>query len=250
MFNHQLSWVFKMNKFKKLSLSLALTLSLGSTAALAQFTVNPDAFQGGVGEVIDLSDIQFTKIPEVKNTTQSDAQQQLRDFVKNIKSATGQFAQQSSSGGTQSGTFSFERPGKFVWNIMKPYEQKVVSDGQKVYQYDPDLAQVTIRAVQDSVGASPASILFGNNELDDTFSVEVLPEQDGLVWLRATPKVADQGMSYMDIAFANNLPVELRIRDSFGQATTIKLRSFNANANIPASEFSFTAPEGVDVVNM
>ena len=243
-----------MNKFKKLSLSLAMVLSLGSTAAMAQFTVSPDAFQGGIGEVIDLGDIQFTKIPDVKNTTQNDAKQQLRDFVKNIKSATGQFAQQSGGGaqgqGTQSGTFSFERPGKFVWNIVKPYEQKVISDGQKVYQYDPDLAQVTIRNVQDSVGASPASILFGNNELDDTFSVEVLPEQEGMVWLRATPKVADQGMSYMDIAFANNLPAELRIRDSFGQTTIIKLRSFNANAKIPASEFSFTAPEGVDVVNM
>ena len=71
-----------------------------------------------------------------------------------------------------------------------------------------------------------------------------------MVWLRATPKVADQGMSYMDIAFANNLPAELRIRDSFGQTTTIKLRNFNANARISASEFSFTAPKGVDVVNM
>lgn len=243
-----------MNKFKKLSLSLAIALSLGSTATMAQFTVSPDAFQGGIGEVVDLSGIQFTKIPDVQNTTQTDAKQQLRDFVKNIKSATGQFAQQNSGSvqgqNSQSGTFSFERPGKFVWNITKPYEQKIISDGQKVYQYDPDLAQVTIRNTQDSLGASPASILFGNSDLDDSFTVEVLPESDGMVWLRATPKVADQGMNYMDIAFANNLPAELRIRDSFGQTTIIKLRSFNANAKIPASEFSFTAPAGVDVVNM
>ena len=70
-----------------------------------------------------------------------------------------------------------------------------------------------------------------------------------MVWLRATPKVADQGMSYMDIA----LPItsaELRIRDSFGQTTTIKLRNFKSNARIPASEFNFKAPAGVDVVNM
>ena len=101
---------FKMNKFKKLSLPIVFALSFGSTAALAQFTVSPDAFKGGVGEAIDLSNMQFTKIPDVKNTTQSDAKQQLRDFVKNIKSATGQFAQQSGGGaqgkGVQSGTFS------------------------------------------------------------------------------------------------------------------------------------------------
>ncbi|NLJ51938.1 MAG: outer membrane lipoprotein chaperone LolA [Alcaligenaceae bacterium] len=243
-----------MKTLKKLSSAIFLTLSLGSTAAMAQFTVSPDAFQEGIGSVQDIGEIQFTKIPDVKNTATTDAKQQLSDFVKNIKSATGQFAQQSSGStqgqNTQSGRFSFERPGKFVWNVTKPYEQKVISDGQKVYQYDPDLAQVTIRGVQDSVGASPASILFGNSDLDDTFTVEVLPERDGMVWLRATPKVADQGMSYMDIAFANNLPAELRIRDSFGQTTTIKLRDFKANANIPASEFSFTAPPGVDVVNM
>lgn len=243
-----------MNKFTKLAFSLIVVLSLSSTAAMAQFSVSPDAFQDGAGEIIDLGELQFTKIPDVKNTKQTDAKQQLSDFVKNIKSATGQFAQQSSGAsqnkGTQSGNFSFERPGRFVWDITKPYEQKVVSDGQKVYQYDPDLAQVTIRNIQDSVGASPASILFGNNDLDDNFTVKVLPESDGMVWLRATPKVADQGMSYMDIAFANNLPAELRIRDSFGQTTTIKLRNFKANVQIPASEFSFTAPEGVDVVNM
>ena len=243
-----------MKTLKKLSSAIFLTLSLGSTAAKAQFTVSPEAFQEGIGSVQDIGEIQFTKIPDVKNTATTDAKQQLSDFVKNIKSATGQFAQQSSGStqgqNTQSGRFSFERPGKFVWNVTKPYEQKVISDGQKVYQYDPDLAQVTIRGVQDSVGASPASILFGNSDLDDTFTVEVLPERDGMVWLRATPKVADQGMSYMDIAFANNLPAELRIRDSFGQTTTIKLRDFKANANIPASEFSFTAPPGVDVVNM
>ena len=215
-----------MKTLKKLSSAIFLTLSLGSTAAMAQFTVSPDAFQEGIGSVQDIGEIQFTKIPDVKNTATTDAKQQLSDFVKNIKSATGQFAQQSSGStqgqNTQSGRFSFERPGKFVWNVTKPYEQKVISDGQKVYQYDPDLAQVTIRGVQDSVGASPASILFGNSDLDDTFTVEVLPERDGMVWLRATPKVADQGMSYMDIAFANNLPAELRIRDSFGQTTTIK----------------------------
>ena len=244
---------FKMKKFKKLGVSLAVALSLGSTAAMAQFTVSPDAFQGEAGMPADIGNIQFTKIPDVKNTTKTDATQQLRDFVKNIKSATGQFAQQRTGDkgqSTQSGTFSFERPGKFVWNVSKPYEQKVVSDGQRVYQYDPDLAQVTVRNVKDSVGASPASILFGNDNLDLNFSVEVLPERDGKVWLRATPKVADQGMSYMDIAFANNLPAELRIRDSFGQTTTIKLRNFKSNARIPASEFNFKAPAGVDVVNM
>lgn len=89
-----------MKTLKKLSSAIFLTLSLGSTAAMAQFTVSPDAFQEGIGSVQDIGEIQFTKIPDVKNTATTDAKQQLSDFVKNIKSATGQFAQQS-SGSTQ-----------------------------------------------------------------------------------------------------------------------------------------------------
>lgn len=242
--------MIQFTKINRFTLAITACVTLGSSAAWAQFSVSPDAFQEGAGQVLDLGEIQFTKIPDVQNTVKTDAKQQLSDFVKNIQSAKGQFAQQSGNGKSQSGVFSFERPGKFVWHITKPYEQQVVSDGQKVYQYDPDLAQVTVRNVQDSIGASPASILFGRSNLDDSFTVDVLPERDGMVWLRATPKVADQGMSYMDIAFANNLPAELRIQDSFGQMTIIKLRSFEANARIPASEFSFKAPAGVDIVNM
>ncbi|MDY3330338.1 MAG: outer membrane lipoprotein chaperone LolA [Pelistega sp.] len=239
---------------KKITQILLMSVSaLGAQAYAQDFKVNSDLLGSDATFQTDLGKVTFSEIPKVENKAKGDARQQLSDFVKNIKSATGQFAQATTGGKAkpaQSGTFAFERPGKFSWKVTKPFEQSVISDGKLVYQYDPDLAQVTERSVKDAVGASPASILFGTGSLEQNFNVKTLPAKDGMVWLRATPKVADAGMSYIDIAFANNLPAELRILDSFGQTTTIKLRNFKSNAAVPASTFRFTAPAGVDRVRL
>lgn len=242
---------------KQFMASTVIALALAGFVHVAQaqdLNVGGDLLAPGATFQSDLGGVKFSEIPEVVNSTKTDARQQLRDFVKQIKSASGQFAQQTIGGSkakpVQSGTFAFERPGKFSWVTTKPYEQSVISDGKTVYQYDPDLMQVTERSTKNAVGASPASILFGTGSLDNNFNVNVLPEKDGMVWLRATPKVADAGMSYIDIAFANNLPTELQILDSFGQTTSIKLRNFKQNAAISASTFRFNAPKGVDRVRL
>ena len=85
------------------------------------------------------------------------AQEQLRAFVATVSSATGSFSQytvnnQGRTQPAQTGVFSFQRPGKFKWAVQKPYEQLVVSDGRKVSQFDPDLAQVTERKVDAAIG--------------------------------------------------------------------------------------------------
>lgn len=238
-------------KKKALLATITLILATSSWGVQAQsMTVSPGFQLPEAGLNTDLQNLQFEEIPAVKNTVKADASQQLKDFVRNVKSASGQFAQQTTGSGAQTGSFGFERPGKFYWNVATPYEQQVISDGKIVYQYDPDLMQVTQRPVDQAVGASPAAILFGSGSLDESFNVSVLPEQNGLVWLRATPKVPDAGLSHVDIAFANNLPAELVILDSFGQTTSIKMRNFKANAKIPASQFQFKAPAGVDTVRM
>lgn len=183
------------------------------------------------------------------------AEAQLRHFIGNVQSATGQFQQQTitpqgQGKPSQTGDFSFQRPGKFRWDVKKPYEQLIVSDGRHVLQYDPDLAQLTQRSVDQSIGASPAAILFGSGSLDESFTLEALPERDGLAWLRATPKGADAGFKYVDMAFADNLPARLELLDAFGQTTVIDLGKVSVNPSLPAGTFQFKAPAGVDVVKL
>lgn len=183
------------------------------------------------------------------------ATQQLHDFIKQVPTATGQFSQQrvvenGAPQNAQSGSFAFKRPGQFRWDVQKPYQQLIVSDGKKVYQYDPDLAQVTQRSVDASLGASPAAILFGSGALDDAFKLADLPTENGLDRLRATPHGTDAGFTHVDISFKDGLPVQLDLLDAFGQTTKITLSNINTSPTLSADEFIFTAPAGVDVVNM
>jgi len=183
------------------------------------------------------------------------AQEQLRACVSTVTSATGSFSQytvndQGRTQPAQTGVFSFQRPGKFKWAVQKPYEQLVISDGRQVFQYDPDLAQVTERKVDAAIGTSPAAILFGSGSLEQSFDVSALPAKDGVDWLRAKPRTADAGFSRVDIGMKNNLPVRVELLDSFGQTTRVDLSGIQANPQLPAKEFQFTAPKGVDVVKM
>lgn len=188
-------------------------------------------------------------------TWAADAPSQLRKFIAEVPAATGQFTQQrvdqqGKGKAPQSGEFSFRRPGQFKWAVTKPYEQLIVSDGKLVFQYDPDLAQVTERNVGASIGASPAAILFGSGSLDEAFTISALPGKDGLDWLRAKPRGADAGFTHVDIGFKDNLPARLELLDSFGQTTRIDLSDIRVNPKLDPSEFRFTPPSGVDVVKM
>lgn len=183
------------------------------------------------------------------------AQEQLRNFVSTVTAATGSFSQytvndQGRTQPAQTGVFSFQRPGKFKWAVQKPYEQLVISDGRQVFQFDPDLAQVTEREVDAAIGTSPAAILFGSGSLEQSFDVSALPAKDGVDWLRAKPRTADAGFSRVDIGMKNNLPVRVELLDSFGQTTRVDLSAIQPNPQLPAKEFQFTAPKGVDVVKM
>ena len=188
-------------------------------------------------------------------TFAASAQEQLKSFVATVTSATGSFSQytvnnQGRTQPAQTGVFSFQRPGKFKWAVQKPYEQLVVSDGRVLFQFDPDLAQVTERKVDAAIGTSPAAILFGSGSLEQSFDVSALPSKDGVDWLRAKPRTADAGFSRVDIGMKDNLPVRVELLDSFGQTTRVDLSAINANPTLPAKEFQFTAPQGVDVVKM
>lgn len=183
------------------------------------------------------------------------ATDQLRQFVQEVRSATGKFTQhtmdaQGQARPEQAGEFAFQRPGKFKWQVLKPYEQLVLSDGKQLYQYDPDLNQLTQRRVDQAIGTSPAAILFGSGQLEQSFHLSDRPEQDGLLWLRATPKSKDAGFDYMDIGFQAGTPVQLLLLDAFGQQTRITLSQLQTKVDLTADMFTFTPPADVDVVTL
>lgn len=185
----------------------------------------------------------------------ADARTQLQQFVAEVQSATGSFTQQVADDQgqqrqAQQGEFAFQRPGRFRWHTLQPYEQLVVSDGEVLRQYDPDLAQVTERPVDQSIGASPAAILFGSGSLEEAFELSNQDDRDGLAWLRAKPRSGDAGFAHVDIGFAEGLPRRLELLDAFGQTTRIGLSNMVSNPTLPSDAFAFEVPADVDVVRM
>ncbi|MDN3985994.1 outer membrane lipoprotein chaperone LolA [Zwartia vadi] len=183
------------------------------------------------------------------------AREQLKSFVEQVQSASGDFAQytvgpQGQTKPAQRGKFLFMRPGRFKWDVLKPYEQQIVSNGREVFQFDPDLNQVTVRKFDQAVGASPAAILFGSGSFEQSFDVTALPNKESLVWLRAKPRQPDAGFVHVDLAFKDGIPHRIILLDAFGQTTHVELSALVRNPGLSTSNFDFVAPKGADVVRM
>jgi outer membrane lipoprotein carrier protein len=180
---------------------------------------------------------------------------QFKSFVASTHSARGEFSQRlvKTSSGTakisepSTGTFAFARPGKFIWQYQKPYEQLLQADGEKLYIYDKDLNQVTVKKLGDALGSSPAAILFGNNDLEKNFTLKEAGTRGGLEWLEATPKNKDTTFEHIGIGLRNGVPEGMELRDTFGQVSLLTFTKFEKNPPLAAGQFKFTVPKGADV---
>lgn len=177
---------------------------------------------------------------------------QLKTFLETTKSARGTFVQSvASKSGRKpqqsAGSFAMQRPGKFRWHYEKPYQQLLVSDGEKLWSFDPDLNQVTVKKLGKALGASPAALLAGS-DLDSSFVLKDAGEAEGLEMVDATPKAADGTFERVRIGLKGNLPRVMEIRDNFGQVTTLIFGEFHSNPVLPQDTFKFVPPKGADVV--
>ena len=178
------------------------------------------------------------------------ATDELRDFVRNVKSGKSTFTQTVlSPNGKQkvsNGSFAFERPNRFRFVYEKPYAQTVVGDGAKVWIYDPDLNQASSRKTGDALANTPAALIV-SNDIDKVFTLADQPSKDGLDWVLATPKQAEGTVRSLKVGFRNHALAQLEIDDSFGQKSMIVFNAFEANAKLPSDTFVFVPPKGADV---
>jgi outer membrane lipoprotein carrier protein len=147
------------------------------------------------------------------------------------------------------GTMQFERPGKFRWEYDKPYEQVIVSDGGRVWLYDKDLNQVTVRKFDRALGSSPAALLAGSNEIEKSYRFTATGNKDGLDWLEAVPKAQDTAFERIRLGFGKAGLEAMELRDQFGQITVIKFSTIERNVKIAPEAFRFTPPKGADVIS-
>ena len=179
--------------------------------------------------------------------------EQLQSFLANSLTARADFKQSvlAKSGRRpqlSQGNFSFARPGKFRLSYDKPYQQLIVGDGERLWVYDADLNQVSVKKVDQALGASPAALLAGGKELDKNFVITDAGVKDGLEWVDAKPRSPDSGFVSLRLGFKENLPQVLEVVDNFGQTTTMSFSKFERNPSLNPSLFHFTPPKGADVL--
>ena len=164
------------------------------------------------------------------------------EFSQTVTTRTGRKPQLSS------GMVSLSRPGKLRWEIVKPYPQLVVGDGEKIWIHDPELQQVTVRQAGKAIGSSPAALLAGSNTLEKNFNLAEAGQADGLSWVEATPKSGDTGFEKIRLGMSGGELKVMELQDSFGQMTEIRFARLDRNPVLPATQFKFTPPPGSDVV--
>lgn len=181
------------------------------------------------------------------------AEDELRQFVEQVNTLSGRFAQTQmdehgelvSSG---AGTLAIARPGRFRWNYEQPYAQLMVCDGTRIWAYDPDLRQVTVRPAGEALAGTPAELLAQKARLSDNFRIEDRGQTKGLRHVRLVPKNEQGDFKSIELWLKAGVPQRLKFADPLGGSTEVELRDLKVNAAVDASEFRFTPPKGVEVV--
>lgn len=199
-------------------------------------------------------------IAAAAQSVSADGLKSLESFMKGTQAARADFTQvvttpakdgQAARQKTSSGSFEFQRPGRFRFVYKKPFEQTIVADGTSLWLYDVDLNQVTQRPQAQALGSTPAALLASAPDLQALradFTLESAPAQDGLEWVQATPKTKDGQLQNVRVGFREGQLAVLEILDGFGQRSSIRFANLQANPQLPASTFQFKPPAGADVL--
>lgn len=174
-------------------------------------------------------------------------------FMKEVKTLEAFFTQEVVSengkiGKTTTGTLMLSRPGKFNWEYVNPVPQRIISDGKKVWVYDEQLEQVTVKPISSALGASPAAILTSSRDVKKDFIVKELPDRENMKWVELRPKNSETDFDRILVGM-DDLGIQgMDLYDQFGRRTMIRFQESRVNQPISAKHFNFVPPQGTDVI--
>lgn len=185
---------------------------------------------------------------------QAGGREALDGFTRGLKGLDGRFDQEvfDSKGRrkeSSSGRVALAAPRRFRWEYVRPYPQMILADGAKVWVYDPDLKQVTVRAQGPEEQNSPLAALIDPRRLDRDFLVTDGGRRDGLDWLELAPRQADNAsFQQARLGFDGKGLARMSVVDNLGQRTEVRFSGWKRNPSFAGDTFRFTPPKGVDVV--
>ncbi len=147
-----------------------------------------------------------------------------------------------------SGTLAIKRPNRFRWDYREPYQQVIVADGSRIWLYDTDLEQVTVRKLDATLSATPAMLLSGEGNLEENFTVTAVKSEGGIEWVDMEPKRGDTDFKSVRLGFEGATLKHMQLADKLGQTTRLTFTDVERNPVLDPSRFTFNVPPGVDVI--
>jgi outer membrane lipoprotein carrier protein len=179
---------------------------------------------------------------------------QLNQMLSHFTSLQARFSQlvRASDGAPMQeskGDLNILRPGKFYWKQTSPMVQVIVTNGKKLWIYEPDLKQVTERTVVKMTEQTPLLLLTQKNVLlQNQFTVKRLTTKRKGEWFQLTPKKTE-AFKTIELGFVNKQIKTLMFENALDNQTVIQLKHVKVNQPVNASQFNFQVPAGVDVVH-
>ena len=180
-------------------------------------------------------------------------QQKVESFLQGLDGLQAQFKQTLTDRNGQpteeaSGTLAISRPDRFRWDYREPYNQVIVSDGARIWIYDSDLEQVTVRKLDETLSATPAMLLSGRSNLADNFNVTQSTQEGPVQWVRMEPRRDDTDFRWVRLGFEGAVLKYMQLADKLGQTTSLEFSKVERNPPLDPSRFTFTVPPGADVI--
>lgn len=177
----------------------------------------------------------------------------LRAFLATTTTLEARFVQTLAPNGdfdpqVSTGRFYLKRPGRFRWDYEEPAEQQVISDGERIWMYDSDLEQVTVRPIDESLRGTPAMLLSGEASLDESFAVIGSRQVDGVKFVTLEPLRPSPEFESLTVGLAGGQIVSMELLDSIGQHSLIEFSDLRRDPPLDDALFEFSPPPGVDVI--
>lgn len=178
--------------------------------------------------------------------------EQLQNKLNAIHTMSAHFSQKvtvkKKTVSKSSGSMALKRPGTFRWETKDPMEQLIVADGKKMWIYDVELEQVSVKTQQKGLGGTAALFLSGYDE-DATQDFLVTEQNNGSSsTFNLKTKTDKENFQRIQLIFTNDQLTALELYDQLGQVTYVTFSNIKMNQNVSATLFQFKPPKGVDVI--
>lgn len=148
--------------------------------------------------------------------------------------------------------FMLKRPHGFYWETLNPFPELIVTDGDTLWNYQPDLLQLSIENWDASRSELAAQLLSGNTAaIVEEYSVSAIPVNTSDWEFLLYPKDPASLYEQVSLYFEQNELVSILLINTNGQRTFWEFNNREVNIALDSSLFVFETPDDdfLDIVD-